>query len=89
MKASLGDDIYFHSWVTTGIVDGAGVDLLDGHFELCVVRGYLFGGAMSQVLLEFDTSNSKPIVAWRCRGRGNQTGFGTERRRGKQGKRAN
>lgn len=33
MKASLGNNIHFHGGVTTGVVNGAGVDLLDSHLE--------------------------------------------------------
>jgi hypothetical protein len=33
VKASLGENVDLNGRVSTGVVDGAGVDLLDGHIE--------------------------------------------------------
>lgn len=34
MKASVRDNVNLHGGVATGVVNGAGVDLLDSHLEL-------------------------------------------------------
>ena len=36
MEAGLGDDVDLDGGVTARVVDGTGVDLGDGHFEVCV-----------------------------------------------------
>lgn len=43
MEASLGDDVDLDGGVSTGVVDGAGEDLLDSHVDLlvCILSGLL------------------------------------------------
>lgn len=35
MQASVSDQVDLHGGVTTGVVDGAGVNLGNGHFQSC------------------------------------------------------
>ena len=39
MKASLGDDVDLHGWVTAGVVDLASVNLGDRHYGVSLGRG--------------------------------------------------
>jgi hypothetical protein len=66
VKASLGDNVNFHSGVTTGVVDGTGVNLLDGHL-LAAIGSWMFVTNTSfRGFVSSYANNSKLIEFRRC-----------------------